>query len=83
MSRSMIIAGVVFLTISTTFAGEPSSPREALQAFNDYIGGWKGSGTSERNSSDIWKETGSWSGSGGAMPVRARRRRARSIIYSR
>src|SRR4051812_24716310 len=41
-------------------SGEPSSPKEALQAFNDYIGGWNGHGTSERDKSEIWKETANW-----------------------
>ena len=42
-------------------SGEPSSAKEALQALNDYIGGWKGNGTSEKNSSEIWKESADWS----------------------
>src|SRR5438034_9862278 len=36
-------------------------PKEALQALQDYIGGWKGNGTSEKNRSEIWKETVDWS----------------------
>jgi hypothetical protein len=44
----------------TSLSGEPSSPKEALQALNEYIGGWKGSGTSEKNTSEIWKETANW-----------------------
>src|SRR5262249_33570371 len=35
-------------------------PKEALQALQDYIGGWKGNGTSEMNKSEIWKETANW-----------------------
>ena len=35
--------------------------KEALQALQDYIGGWKGSGTSEKNKGDIWKENATWS----------------------
>src|SRR5262249_29281562 len=42
-------------------SGEPASAKEALQALNDYIGGWKGNGTSEQNKSEIWKESASWS----------------------
>jgi hypothetical protein len=34
--------------------------KEALQAFNDYIGSWKGNGTLEKSSTDIWKESISW-----------------------
>jgi hypothetical protein len=40
--------------------GEPSSAKEALQALNDYIGGWKGNGTSEKNRTEIWKESADW-----------------------
>jgi hypothetical protein len=36
-------------------------PKEALQALQDYIGGWKGNGTSEKNKTEIWKETANWS----------------------
>jgi hypothetical protein len=42
-------------------SGEPSSAKEALQALNDYIGGWKGNGTSEKDRSAIWKESANWS----------------------
>jgi hypothetical protein len=42
-------------------SGEPASAKEALQALNDYIGGWKGNGTSEKNKSEIWKESANWS----------------------
>lgn len=35
-------------------------PKEALQALQEYIGGWKGNGTSEKNKSEIWKETANW-----------------------
>jgi hypothetical protein len=35
--------------------------KEALQALNDYIGGWKGNGTSEKSTTDIWKENLKWS----------------------
>jgi hypothetical protein len=34
--------------------------KEALQALNDYIGGWKGNGTLEKSATDIWKESISW-----------------------
>jgi YHS domain-containing protein len=45
----------------TATAGKGDDPREALQALQEYIGGWKGSGTSDKNKSEIWKETASWS----------------------
>jgi hypothetical protein len=37
------------------------NPKEALQALQEYIGGWKGNGTAEKNKNAIWKETASWS----------------------
>src|SRR5438128_1030398 len=40
---------------------EPPSAKEALQALQDYIGGWKGSGTSEKDKSAIWNEKINWS----------------------
>ncbi len=41
--------------------GEATDPKEALQALQDYIGGWRGNGTSDASKTDIWKETASWS----------------------
>ena len=35
--------------------------KEALQALQEYIGGWKGSGVTEKNKVDTWKETVDWS----------------------
>ncbi len=43
-----------------TRSGEPSSAKEALQALNDFIGGWKGNGTSEKDRTAIWKESAKW-----------------------
>ncbi|MCI0640479.1 MAG: hypothetical protein L0Y72_05660 [Gemmataceae bacterium] len=42
-------------------AGKGTDPKEALQALQEYIGGWKGNGTSEKNKSEIWKENAAWS----------------------
>jgi hypothetical protein len=41
-------------------AKQAAAEKEALQALQDYIGGWKGSGTSEKNKSDIWTEKVNW-----------------------
>ncbi len=41
-------------------AKEAQQAREALQALQDYIGGWKGNGTSEKNKSEIWNEKVNW-----------------------
>ena len=43
---------------------EPASPKAALQALNDFIGEWKGSGGPAKAtaaSKDIWSETLTWS----------------------
>jgi hypothetical protein len=43
---------------------EPQSAKEALQALNDFIGSWKGSGgpeTPRPNPKDTWSETVNWS----------------------
>jgi hypothetical protein len=40
---------------------DAKNAKEALQALQEYIGGWKGNGTSEKNKSEIWKETSDWS----------------------
>jgi len=62
MRPGIVIAAFIALCLplSDIFAGDASSAREALQTLNDYIGSWKGNGTSERNRSEIWKETGRW-----------------------
>jgi YHS domain-containing protein len=50
----------LFLT-QVDAGGKGTDAREALQALQDYIGGWKGNGTSEKDKSEIWKENASWS----------------------
>ena len=45
-------------------AEEPASSKEALQALNEYIGDWKGTGDVEKakaGSKTFWSETVSWS----------------------
>src|SRR5438128_1290004 len=41
-------------------AGKQAPAKEALQALQDYIGSWKGNGTSEKNKSEIWNEKVAW-----------------------
>jgi hypothetical protein len=56
----VLLAPVVLLPVAQ--AGKKGDDaKEALQALQDFIGGWKGSGTSEKNKSEIWKEAASWS----------------------
>src|SRR2546425_12672178 len=42
-------------------SGKQAQAKEALQALQDYIGSWKGNGTSEKNKSEIWNEKVNWS----------------------
>jgi hypothetical protein len=37
------------------------TPKEALQALNDFIGGWKGNGSLPKDARATWKETVDWS----------------------
>jgi hypothetical protein len=63
--KRLLICGLMFspvVLLPTAEAGKKGDdPKEALQALQDYIGGWKGSGSSEKDKSQIWKETASWS----------------------
>jgi hypothetical protein len=40
---------------------EQKKVKEALQELNDYIGPWKGNGTSEQDRLAIWRESADWS----------------------
>jgi hypothetical protein len=55
-----LILPALWLAVSGA-QGSGSSSKEALQALNDYIGAWKGNGTSERDKRLIWKEGIDWS----------------------
>jgi len=64
-SRIICLISVSLIAIHPAlFAGQSSTPnpaKEALQELQDYIGTWKGNGTSERDKTAIWKEAMSWS----------------------
>jgi hypothetical protein len=40
---------------------EQDAAREALQELQEFVGGWKGNSTSERDKTAIWKESMNWS----------------------
>src|SRR5262245_44404625 len=73
MKRLWICAGVVGFVAAFQMVGgagtgkgkgkdkDAPSAKEALQALQDYIGAWKGSGTSEKDKSAIWNEKINWS----------------------
>jgi hypothetical protein len=57
----LLIAGFFLCPVILPAADKGDDPKEALQALQEYIGGWKGNGTAEKNKGDLWKETASWS----------------------
>ncbi len=56
------VLAVFLLPLLAADDKEKITPMEALQAFNDFIGTWKGSGEPKArpNSKDFWSETVSW-----------------------
>jgi hypothetical protein len=65
MKHRILIAGL-FLTAAGYAAtagpgGDASAAKEALQELQEFVGGWKGSGTTERDKTAIWKENAAWS----------------------
>lgn len=66
MRRLSAFGSLGFLVLALpTFGGgdgeKPKDSKEALQALQEYIGGWKGNGTADKDKSLIWKETVNWS----------------------
>jgi hypothetical protein len=63
MKTSIPIVFGVWLLAAAVLAtpGEQyGSAKEALQELQEYVGGWKGNGTSDRDKTAIWKEAMSW-----------------------
>src|SRR5438067_846115 len=56
-----LVALCVAFLANAPAGGQSTEAKEALQVLQDYIGGWKGNGTSEASKNDIWKETATWS----------------------
>jgi hypothetical protein len=64
--KHRIFLGGVLLTAACYAAtagpgGDASAAKEALQELQEFVGGWKGSGTTERDKTAIWKENAAWS----------------------
>jgi hypothetical protein len=57
------LLALVLWTLPPARAAErkPLSPKEALQALNEYIGGWKGNGSVPKNVRETWRESVDWS----------------------
>src|SRR5688572_10673766 len=51
---------ILLLPYAALAGGGADETKEALQPLQEFIGSWKGHGTSEKNRSDIWKETATW-----------------------
>ena len=60
VAGSALLLGALVLLPCADAGGKPESPKEALQALQDFIGGWKGSGTNKKTN-DIWRESIDWS----------------------
>jgi len=56
----VLLLSITILLPMVSAGGKGDDPKEALQALQDFIGGWKGSGTNEKTR-DIWKESTNWS----------------------
>ncbi len=64
MGRCFSVAAAILMLVWHCPAGSdgPKENRQALQALQDFIGGWKGNGASaDKSKRDIWKENVSWS----------------------
>ena len=59
-AAGLMLSTMAFLT-QVDASAQGTDAKEALQALQDYIGGWKGNGTSEKDRSEIWKESANWS----------------------
>jgi hypothetical protein len=56
-----LLLGVLVFLPRAGAGGQHKDPKEALQALQDFIGGWKGAGTNQKNKSEIWTESIDWS----------------------
>jgi hypothetical protein len=65
MNPRILMAGLALsaslYTVLPSDGGQAGSAKEALQELQDFVGAWKGNGTSERDKTAIWKEAMSWS----------------------
>jgi YHS domain len=60
----LIVGGTALLAADKEKGEEPSTPKAALQALNEFIGDWKGNGSPEKPkpaSKELWNETIKWS----------------------
>jgi hypothetical protein len=64
MKRLIAVACVASMALALRSVpageGEEKTVKQALQEMNDYIGQWKGNGTTDRDRLAIWKENADW-----------------------
>jgi hypothetical protein len=60
MLGGLLMAAACYAAASEQ-GGDTNAAKEALQELQEFVGGWKGSGTTERDKSAIWKENATWS----------------------
>jgi hypothetical protein len=56
---TLLLAGACF-AVAAPQDGDTNPTKEALLEVQEFIGGWKGNGTSERDKTAIWKENATW-----------------------
>jgi hypothetical protein len=56
---TLLLAGACFAAAAPQ-DGDSNPTKEALLEVQEFIGGWKGNGTSERDKTAIWKENATW-----------------------
>src|SRR5262245_22479462 len=62
MNFRIALASTALLGLcSTTARADTADPaKEALKAFNEFVGQWKGNGESKSGKTELWKETAEW-----------------------
>ena len=61
LSAVGLLCAALLVPLFANAGGKDVGGKEALQALQDYIGHWKGNGTSDKDRSEIWKEAATWS----------------------
>jgi hypothetical protein len=60
LAIAVLMLGGALYAVVPSHGGQTDAGKEALQELNEYIGGWKGNGTFEKDKTAIWKEICSW-----------------------
>lgn len=57
---TLLLGGLFYAALPSQGGQSEDASKEALQVVQEYVGGWKGNGTSDKDKTAIWKETCSW-----------------------